>query len=181
MYQYKTGLNTLRDASSRVEECCYSFSRIKRVGERALDKTTEGSNVDAYGISDLKTLCCFRWASSHAPHPVFRIETIPRTCTRSRCPVSRVPSLRLIGILKSFSLAQNNFSKKKKESNKMHRLGAVRCVWFETRRWWIFFTRISPEEFRSRYFIISNVGLSIISSSNVWNMLLILITFLDIK
>lgn len=45
----------------RVEERCYaSFSRIKRMGERALDKTTEGSNVNAYGISDLKTLCCFR-------------------------------------------------------------------------------------------------------------------------
>lgn len=80
---------------------------------RALGKTTEGSNVDAYGISDLKTLCCFRWASSHAPHPVFRIETIPPgTCTPP-CPVSRVLSLRPIGILNSFSLAQNNFSKKK--------------------------------------------------------------------
>jgi len=32
MYQYKTGLNTLRDAFSRVEECCYSFSCIKRAG-----------------------------------------------------------------------------------------------------------------------------------------------------
>jgi len=44
----------------RIEERYYSFSRIKRARERALDKTTEGSNVDAYGISDLKTLCCFR-------------------------------------------------------------------------------------------------------------------------
>lgn len=101
--------------------------------ERALGKTTEGSNVDAYGISDLKTLCCFRWVGSHAPHPVFRIETIPPsphlhthplTLFASPLrplinPVSRVPSLRPIGILKSFSLAQNNFSKKRKKiSNK---------------------------------------------------------------
>lgn len=46
------------------------------------------------------------------------VHTYTYTHVYSRCPVGRVSSLRPIGILKSFSLAQNNFSKKKKNKKK---------------------------------------------------------------
>lgn len=56
----------------------------QRDARNARKTTRRDQTVDAYGISDLKTLCCFRWASSHAPHPVFHTRWIP--------PPSHLPS-----------------------------------------------------------------------------------------